>query len=135
MIYWRVGWVLAILQILCAVFMTGRLWMPWTWFDVVNATLLWQLALFTANILFLILPVIALVGMLRRRRFGFMAIAVFPVVAWVFGTMPIPFSSEVLPFAIATNSWIISIVNALAVVIGVTLFLRTRKGDGAVSPG
>ena len=127
MIYWRVGWVLAILQVLCALFMTGLIWTPLTWFEVVDATLLWQFALFTANILFLALPMIGLVGMLRRSRIGFIAIAAFPIPAWVFGTMPLPFSSSLLPFSIPTNSWVISIVNALAVVIGVMLYLKSGK--------
>lgn len=133
MIYWRVGWVLAILQALCVAFMSGLIWTPLTSFEVVDAALLWKFALFTANILFLVLPVVALAGMLRRNRMGFIAMAAFPVPAWVFGTMPLPFSSALLPFTVSTNSWIITIVNTVAVAIGVVLYLKSGKAREAAA--
>ena len=123
--HWHIGWAVAILQ-LATTFLLLGLWTPWTWFAVFGSSLLVQSLLFIANILFLVLPVLAVIGLWKRSTLAFLALATFPVCAWVFGVVPIPCLSSIFTSDIEANSMIITIIDVLAVMFGVGLFGFSR---------
>ena len=87
--------------------------------------------LFSANILFITLPIIAALALWKRKRLAFIALAAFPITAWVFGAVPIPLLSKLYTSDISTNNWIITAVDGVAVFLGAYLF--KLSGDNAAS--
>jgi hypothetical protein len=78
-------------------------------------------AVSVAAILFILLPVAAVVGLCRYRRWGFYPLILFPLVAIVFGTIPMPFASFLFSSDIHFMSKVIVVVDSILVIVGVAL--------------
>jgi len=75
------------------------------------------------RILFLVLPLVALVSALLKRRWSLYCTIAFAVVAWVFGAASIPFLAFAFP-SVAPRSIAITIINLCVVGLAVWLWLR-----------
>jgi len=124
---WRIGWLIAILQGLSTLSLPGLYVEPWSWFLVIGTPLVVKSLLFVANILFITLPIAAALALWKRNRLAFIALAAFPITAWVFGTVPVPLLSNLYTTDVSINNWIITIVDGIAVLVGVYMFALTRR--------
>ena len=127
MIEWRIGWVVAILQLLTALSLFGVLWAPWNWLVLPQPMTTAGRLTMIASLLFISLPIIAVTKLWRRKISAFYAMAAFPIMAFVFGTVPIPYASVFYSSDISLNSWVIGIVDALAVIFAIILLLSCRR--------
>lgn len=118
-----IGVVLAALQLATSVSLYGVFWDPWRWFQVSSASIAFQTAMFTASLLFILLPIAAVAGVWHHRKVGWYALCGYPAIAWIFGTVPIPFASYVYSADIRLNSVAITIVNVLAIIVGIALLM------------
>lgn len=127
-----IGLVLGALQLATSVSLYGVFWEPWRWFQVASLFGVVQVAMFVASLLFILLPIAALLGIWLHRGFGWYALCGFPVIAWIFGAVPIPFASYAYSEDIRLNSIGITIVDALAIAVGVTLLMKQRARPNKV---
>ena len=128
---WRIAQVLAILQLLTAIALHGVYTSQW-WpsaSDQVATLLDW--AVFVAAILFILLPISAVLGLLRYRRWGFYPLIAFPLVAMVFGTIPVPFASLLFTSNIELMSVLIVAVDLFLVAVGIGLLRHAASTPNA----
>jgi hypothetical protein len=78
------------------------------------------------RILFLVVPVVAVFGAIRSKRWALYVLMAFPLVAWVFGAAAIPYIAFIFP-PVAPRTIAITIINLL--VIAVVVWLRWRKSN------
>jgi hypothetical protein len=123
---WRIALVLAVLQLMASIALYGVYWAPWSWFEVVGQSTLNNSLMFLASLLFIALPVAAVFGILRNSRLGLIALSIYPAVAWMFGAIPVPFASAFFTEDIGFNSLIITIVDGLAILLGVVLLAKCQ---------
>jgi len=79
-----------------------------------------------ASFLFLVLPIAAVFGLFRNNQWGFYPLIVFPIVAAVFGAIPIPFVAQLYSSNVVFMSNAIIVINLVFVGFGVFLFRDAR---------
>jgi hypothetical protein len=79
-----------------------------------------------AALLFLFLPIAAVIGLFRESRWGFYPLVVFPFVAAVFGAIPIPFVAHLYSADVVFMGKVIIVVDLIFVGIGVLLYRDAR---------
>lgn len=79
-----------------------------------------------ASFLFLVLPIAAVYGLFRNNQWGFYPLIVFPIVAAIFGAIPIPFVAHLYSSDVLFMSKVIIIVDLVFVGIGVFLLRDAR---------
>ncbi len=90
---WRTAQVFAVLQLLTAFALHG-VYTNQLWHLSPDQTMsLKGVAVSVAAFLFILLPFAAVTGLFRYKRWGYYALILFPLVAIVFGTIPIPYAS------------------------------------------
>ena len=128
---WRTARVLAALQLLTAVALHGVYTSEWGRLTSDQVVPLLQRSVSGAAILFILLPITAVIGLFRYRRWGFYPLILFPLVAIVFGTIPIPFASTFFSSDIHLMSIVIVVVNTILVIAGVVLLRYSRPVNDA----
>ena len=123
---WRIAKVLAILQILKALELHGAYTIQWARLTSDQAMSLADLAVAFASLLFLVLPIAAVYGLFRNQQWGFYPLIAFPIVAAVFGAIPIPFLAHFYSSDVVFMSKIVIVVDLVFVGIGVLLFRDAR---------
>ena len=118
---WRAAQVLAILQLLKAFELRGAYTIQGLRFTSDQAMSLLDWAVSFAAFLFLLLPIAALIGLFRFSRWGFYPLIVFPIVAAVFGAIPIPFAAHLYSSDVYFMSKVIIVIDLIFVGIGVLL--------------
>jgi hypothetical protein len=83
------------------------------------------------RILFLVIPVVSLIGAIRGKRWALYGVMAFPVIAWVFGAGAIPYLSHL--FAPVTPRTIAITVINLAVVAA-AVWLRWGRSNNSFKP-
>ena len=123
---WRIAKVLAVLQLLKALELHGVYTVQWARLtsDQVMSLADWAVAF--ASLLFLVLPIAAVFGLFRNNQWGFYPLIVFPIVAAVFGAIPIPFIAQLYNSDVVLMSKVIIVVDLIFVGIGVLLFRDAR---------
>lgn len=79
-----------------------------------------------AALLFIVLPIAAVIGLARSKRWGFYPLIVFPLTAIVFGTIPVPYASHFFSSNIQFTSVIIVVVDVALVGFGIALLMLSR---------
>ncbi len=123
---WRIAKVLAILQILKALELHGAYTIHWARLTSDQAMSLADWAVAFASLLFLVLPIAAVYGLFRNQQWGFYPLIAFPIVAAVFGAIPIPFLAHFYSSDVVFMSKIVIVVDLVFVGIGVLLFRDAR---------
>ena len=123
---WRIARVLAILQLLKALELHSAYTIQWARLTSDQVMSLADWAVTFTSFLFLVLPVAAVYGLFRSNQLGFYPLIVFPIVAAVFGVMPIPFVAHLYNSHVVSMSKVIIVVNLVFVGIGVLLFRDAR---------
>jgi hypothetical protein len=123
---WRIAKVLAILQLLKALELHGAYTIQWARLTSDQAMSPADWAVAFASFLFLLLPIVAVLGLFRNNQWGFYPLIVFPIVAAVFGTIPIPFVAHFYSSDVVFMSKVIIVVDLVFVGIGVLLFRNAR---------
>ena len=126
---WRTAQVLAVLQLLTALALHGVYTNPWIRVSVSQGPSLLDAAMIFAALLFIVLPIAAVVGLVRNNRWGFYPLIVFPLTAIVFGTIPVPYASHFFSSNIQLNSVIIVVVDVALVGFGIGLLMLSRSRD------
>lgn len=78
-------------------------------------------------IFFLLLPILAVVGLLSGWRTAFLWMGLYPVVAFLFGVVPIPFATHLYSSDKMLNTYLIGAIDILAVLITCWLYWSSRK--------
>jgi hypothetical protein len=128
---WRVAQVLAILQLLKALELHGVYTILWARLTTDQPMLLLDWAVSLASVLFLLFPIAAVIGLFRRRRWGFYPLILFPIVAVVFGAIPVPFAAHLYSSDVYFMSKVIIVVNLIFIGVYVLLFRDSRPRTGA----
>lgn len=123
---WRIAQGLAVLQLLTAIVLHGVYTSQWARLTTDRVLPLVDLAVSIAAVLFFLLPITAVFGLLRHRRWGFYPLILFPLVAIVFGTIPIPFASLLYSSDVELMSKVIVVINSAFAVVGVALARFSR---------
>lgn len=123
---WRTSQVLAILQLLKALELRGAYTIQWLRVTSDQAMSLLDWAVSFAAFLFLLLPIAAVIGLFRYSRWGFYPLIVFPIVAAVFGAIPIPFTAHLYSSDVYFMSKVIIVIDLFFVGIGVLLFRGSK---------
>lgn len=129
---WRTAKVLAILQLLKALESRGVYTIQWARLTSDQAIALVDSAVVFAALLFWILPIAAVIGLFRGSRWGFYPLIIFPVVAAVFGTIPIPLVAHLYSPDVVFMGKVIIVVNLIFCGVGVLLY-RDAKTQFAVA--
>lgn len=74
-----------------------------------------QILVTTNQIMFLLLPFMAVVLFLKKSKFAYLYAALFPLSAFIFGIVPIPFANYLYSSNVHINSIFIAIVDLGAV--------------------
>ena len=127
---WRVSQILAVLQLLTAFALHGVYTSQWGWLSADNVMTLLDKSVSFAALLFILLPVAAVIGLFRCQRWGYYPLIVFPLVAIIFGTIPFPYASYFFSSDIQFMSKVIVAINVILVGVGVALF---RKSGSATA--
>ena len=122
---WRVAQVLGMLQLVKALELHGIYTVLWAQLTGDQPMTLQGWGLSLASMLFLLLPIIAVIGLFQRRRWGFYPLIVFPLVAVVFGAIPMPFLASYLR-SFAFTSELLIVLNIVFMGIYLLLFRKTR---------
>ena len=123
---WRIAQVLAVLQLLTVIALHGVYTSQWGRLTADQVMPLVDRAVLVAALLFILLPIAAVIGLFRYRRWGFYPLILFPLVAIVFGTIPIPFASMFFSSDVQFTSKVIVVVNSIFVIVGVALLRYSR---------
>lgn len=123
---WRIAKVLAILQLLKALELHGAYTIQWSRLTSDQAMSLIDWAVAFASFLFLVLPIAAVYGLFRNNQWGFYPLIVFPLVATIFGAIPIPFVAHLYSSDVGFMSTMIIAVNLVFVGIAVLLLRDAR---------
>lgn len=123
---WRTAKAVAVLQLLTALALHGVYTNPWIRIAVSQGISLIDGVMILAALLFILLPIAAVIGLARHKRWGFYPLIVFPLTAFVFGTIPIPYASYFFSSNIHSNSVIIVIVNVALIGVGIALLIFSR---------
>ena len=119
----RIALALAILELLSAVPLYGIYTMPVAFFNTEGYWRPLTVGLNVLGVFFLLLPILAVLGLLRGWRSSFLWMGLFPVAAWVFGAVPIPFAKQLFYTAdVVFNSYLITAIDGLAIAITYILY-------------
>ena len=121
---WRAAQVLGVSQLMKALELRGVYTMLWAQLTADQPMSLQGTALSLASVLFLLLPIMAVVALVQRRRWGFYPLFLFPVVATVFGAIPIPFVASFFSFNLMSEF----IIGLNIIFIGIYLVLFRKTG-------
>ena len=125
---WRIAQALAVLQLLTAITLHGVYTSLWGRMTTDQIVPLLDIEVSVAAILFILLPIAAVIGLFRYRHWGFYPLILFPLVAIVFGTIPIPFASFSFSSDIQFTSKVIVVIDLILVIVGVALLRYSRPG-------
>ena len=123
---WRTAQVLAVLQLLAALALHGVYTRQWSLLTTDQVMPFLDKAVSIAALLFILLPIAAVLGLFRYSRWGYYPLIAFPLVAIVFGTIPIPYASHFFGSDIKFMSNIVVAVNVVLVSVGVVLFKYSK---------
>ncbi len=124
---WRIAQVLAALQLFKAIELHGVYTNLRSWLSTDQVMSLLNWALSFAGILFVLLPIAAVIGLFRYRRWGFIPLIVFPLIAIVFGAIPIPFVSYLYSSDVQFMGKVTVGINVIFSGIGLALFWYSRS--------
>jgi hypothetical protein len=83
------------------------------------------------RILFLVIPVVSIIGAIRGKRWALYGVMVFPVIAWVFGAGAIPYISHVFP-PVTPRTIAITVINLT--VVAAAAWLRWGRSNNSFKP-
>lgn len=121
------GKILGGLELLAALLAYGVWTLPFRNFGIAGSSEPLILATNFLSIIFLLLPVFGLWAMFNQRKSGYLALAVFPVVAYIFGVTAIPFIKYLYGSSVQVNSIIIAIINIIVVAIALWLYSKQSR--------
>ncbi len=84
-----------------------------------------------AGLLIYLLPVVALIGLVRNRAWGFLPIVVYPLIATFFGVIPVPFLHHLYLDDVEFMNSVIIIVNLLFAAVALLLYVGVRTRAAA----
>lgn len=117
--------IIALVQLVAALPWHGVYLFGWYARDVADFDA-WMLFLAVEGILFLLMPLVSVVGAFLNKRWACYTLMVFPVLAFIHGISAIPYVSHVVPVG-PWRSMVLAIIN-----IGkIYLVYRMRKGPRA----
>ena len=125
--YKLIAQIIAVSELITAVPLYAIYTAPFRFF---GAAAYWTPMGILANILsvmFIVLPFIALYGISKELKIGYLAIGLFPIVSYVFGVTAIPFVKHLYGSEVRLNSYIIIALNILVVVVTVWLYRNQGK--------
>ena len=79
-----------------------------------------------AGLLLFLLPVVALIGLIRNRVWGFLPIVAYPLVATVFGAVPVPFLHHFYLDDIELMNSVIIIADLMFAALALYLYVGAR---------
>ena len=123
---WRIAQVLAVLQLVKALELHGVYTFELIRFTSDQPMSLFDWAISFASVLFFLLPIATVIRLFRHSLWGFFPLIIFPIVATIFGAIPVPFSTYLYSSDVHFMSKVIIAVNLVFVGIGVLLFKDSR---------
>ena len=122
----RIAIIFAAIELVTALTKYGIYTMPIRFYGMEGYWSLPSLGTNLLGILFLALPITAIISLLKGKNIGFLWMGLFPIVAFVFGVVPIPFANYLYSSNVNINTVFIAIINILAVTISLWLY-RSMK--------
>lgn len=83
---------------------------------------------------FLMIPFLAFVSFLLKSRLTYLWLALFPIIAFVFGIVPIPFANHLYTSNVHLNSVFIGIIDILAAYVAWRLYKKDVRSNNALHP-
>ena len=83
------------------------------------------------RILFLVVPVVSLIGAIRGRRWALYGVMAFPAIAWVFGAGAIPYVPHIFP-PVTPRTIAITVINLT--VVAAAAWLRWGRSNNSFKP-
>lgn len=125
----KIALVIAILELLSALPFYGIYTMVIRFYGATNY---WTPLLIGTSLLglaFLVLPLLAVIGLWKDWRSSYLWMGLYPVVAFLFGVVPVPFANYLYTDNSALNTVFIGIANLCVVILAIWLFLQTRASS------
>ncbi|WP_223668745.1 hypothetical protein [Kangiella shandongensis] len=85
-----------------------------------------ELGIIALAILFIVLPALSVIGLLLKKIWGILPLALFPIVATVFSVSTLPFISQVFPVG-SVRSIIIIVINILFFLVTVYIGVKSFR--------
>jgi len=129
----RISMILAALELITAVSIYQIYTLP---FRIYGGDNYWSLPILGTNILsllFLLIPILAFILILKNKAVGFLFLGLFPVVAYIFGVIPIPFANYLYTSNPELNTIFITIIDIMAIILALWLYLSIKKRSNKVS--
>lgn len=117
---------LSLLEIVTALSYPAIYSLPFRTFGSMGYWAAVSLATHALALLFLLVPILGLAGAVRGSRIAFLALGLWPVIAFSFGVIPLPFGHFLYTNDPAINTVIIGVVDVLALAAAIWLFLAGR---------
>jgi hypothetical protein len=130
----RVAFGLAVLELFSALPLYGIYTSPIRFYGADNFWSLISLAGNGLSVLFLLFPVLAVIGFMRRWRTRFLWLGLYPVVAFLFGVVPIPFATHLYTADKMLNTYFIAAIDILWVGIVAWLYWSIKRSNNTLQP-
>jgi len=124
---YRIAIIIGTLELVAAIPLYGIYTAPIRFYGAIGY---WEPMAVLTNILslvFVLLPFAAVFALIKRKPVGYLWLALFPIVAFVFGVTAIPFVKYLYGTDIQFNTMIIGVINTLVVISVAWVFFANKK--------